>query len=124
MHPEFVRALRILDAFAMPYAEAWRLLRPVSARLGVARPSYSTVRRILIAERERKRQNADDLDQLLSDLFSGRFPFVTMNHKLYGIPPPRGSAAARPPPRRAYWRSARRSSTPVTGAWQAKRSQT
>ena len=81
---EFVLALRILDAFGIPYAEAWRLLRPVAARLGVPRPSYSTVRRILIAERERKRRNANDLDLLLSDLFRGRFPYVFVEHKLVG----------------------------------------
>jgi hypothetical protein len=82
VHREFVQALRILDAFGMPYAEAWRLLRPVAARLGIPRPSYSTVRRICIAERERKRRNADELDQLLADLFSGRFPYVLVEHKL------------------------------------------
>ena len=54
VHTEFVLALRVLDAFGMPYAEAWRLLRPVAARLGIPRPSYSTVRRIVIAERKQK----------------------------------------------------------------------
>jgi hypothetical protein len=82
---EFVLALRVLDAFGMPYAEAWRLLRPVSARLGLPRPSYSSVRRILIAERERKRLNADELDRLLADLFAGRFPYVFVEHKLIGV---------------------------------------
>jgi hypothetical protein len=85
VHPEFIAALRILDAFGMPYAEAWRLLRPVAARLDVARPSYSSVRRILIAERERKRRRADELDQLLADLFAGRFPYVIVEHKLIGV---------------------------------------
>lgn len=69
----------------MPYADAWRLLRPVSARLGISRPSYSTVRRIVIVERARKRRNADDLDRLLAELFAGRFPYVTVEHKLIGI---------------------------------------
>ena len=81
VHPEFARALRVVDAFGMPYAEAWRLLRPVAVRLGIPRPSYAAVRRILIAERARKRRNADDLDQLLADLFAGRFPYVTVEHK-------------------------------------------
>jgi hypothetical protein len=85
VHPEFVQALRILDAFGMPYAAAWRLLVPVAVRLGIPRPSYSTVRRILIVERARKRRNADDLDQLLTDLFAGRFPYVTVEHKLMGF---------------------------------------
>jgi hypothetical protein len=84
VHRDFVLALRVLDAFGMPYAEAWRLLRPVSGRLGVPRPSYSTVRRIVIAERERKRRNADELDELLAALFSGRFPYVTVEHKVIG----------------------------------------
>jgi hypothetical protein len=84
VHREFVLALRILDAVGMPYAEAWRMLRPVSARLGVPRPSYSSVRRIVIAERERKRRNADELDRLLADLFAGRFPFAFVEHKLIG----------------------------------------
>jgi hypothetical protein len=84
VHPEFVLALRVLDAFGMPYAEAWRLLRLVSARLGVPRPSYSSVRRILIAERARKQENADLLDVLLADLFRGRFPYRFVEHKVIG----------------------------------------
>ena len=89
VHREFVLALRVLDAFEMPYAEAWRLLRPVAARLGIPRPSYSTVRRVVIAERERKRRRADELDQLLADLFSGRFPYVFVEHKVVGTAGPR-----------------------------------
>jgi hypothetical protein len=85
VHREFVLALRVLDAFGMPYAEAWRLLRPVAARLGVPRPSYSSVRRIVIAERERKRRNSDELDRLLADLFTGRFPYAFVEHKVIGL---------------------------------------
>jgi hypothetical protein len=121
VHREFVLALRVLDAFGMSYAEAWRLLRPVAARLGVPRPSYSTVRRILIAERARKRRNADDLDRLLADLFAGRFPYVTVEHKVFGLgPAPERGYPGRAGPARA----ARRSSALVTGARQAKLSQT
>jgi hypothetical protein len=85
VHRDFALALRILDAFGMPYAEARRLLRPVAARLGIPRPSYPTVRRLLIAERERKRRNAEELDQLLADLFVGRFPYVFVKHKVMGF---------------------------------------
>mgnify|MGYP003527699828 CR=1 FL=1 len=84
MHPEFVLALRVLDAFGMPYAESWRLLRPVAARLEIPRPSYSSVRRIVIAERKRKRDNAELLDVLLADLFTGRFPHSFVEHKVGG----------------------------------------
>lgn len=107
VHREFVLALRVLDAFEMPYAEAWRLLRPVAARLGVPRPSYSTVRRVVIAERERKRRRADELDRLLADLFSGRFPYSLVEHKLVGVGPGWETAGLeRAPPRhRARGRS-------------------
>lgn len=104
VHREFVLALRVLDAFGMPYAEAWRLLRPVAARLGIPRPSYSTVRRVVIAERERKRRRADELDQLLADLFSGRFPYVLVEHKVVGTAPgweTAGLEEGGPPRRRA-----------------------
>ena len=131
MHREFVLALRVLDAFGMPYAEAWRLLRPVAGRLGVPRPSYSTVRRILIAERARKRRRAEDLDRLLADLFTGRFPFVTVEHKVVGLgdtlPPEYGADPSHGPPRRRSYspaRAARSSFAVVTGLRHAKRSQT
>ena len=120
----------MLDAFGMPYAEAWRLLRPVAARLGVPRPSYASVRRIVIAERERKRQRADDLDRLLADLFAGRFPYVIVEHKLVGTRPGWEDAGleTRAPPRRypvaASARRRRSSSAFVTGRWHAKLSQT
>jgi hypothetical protein len=101
VHPEFVLALRILDAVGLPYAEAWRLLRPVAARLGIPRPSYSSVRRIVIAERERQTRNADELDRLLADLLAGRFPYVFVEHKLIGLAPPPDSASAHDAARRA-----------------------
>ena len=109
VHREFVLALRVLDAFEMPYAEAWRLLRPVAARLGIPRPSYSTVRRVVIAERERKRRRADELDQLLADLFSGRFPYVFVEHKVVGTAPGWETAGLEEfgPPRRRRGRRAR-----------------
>lgn len=65
----------MLDAVGMRYAEAWRMLIPVSARLNEPRPSYFTVRRILMAERKRKRERAEELDRVLSDMFRGRFPY-------------------------------------------------
>ena len=80
----FVLALRLLDVFDVSYAEAWRLLRPVAARLGIPRPSYHSVRRILLAERARKRRRKDELDRLMSDLLTGRAPFVTVQHKVVG----------------------------------------
>jgi hypothetical protein len=48
----------------------------------IPRPSYSSVRRIVIAERRRKRENAELLDVLLADLFTGRFPTRFVEHKV------------------------------------------
>ena len=64
------------------------MLRPVARRLGVPRPSYSTVRRICIVERERKRRRKDELDKFLGDVLAGKFPYVTVEHKLmnFGAP--------------------------------------
>ena len=95
VHTEFVLALRILDAFGMPYAEAWRLLRPVAARLGIPRPSYSTVRRIVIAERKRKKENVELFDVLLADLFTGRFPTRFVEHKVIGASGPEDAGLER-----------------------------
>ena len=88
VHPGFVGALRVLDEFDLPYAETWRMLRPVARRLGIPRPSYSTVRRICIAERERKRRRKDELDRFLADVLAGKFPYVTVEHKLMNFGPP------------------------------------
>ncbi|MGH3114731.1 MAG: hypothetical protein ACRDOP_14820 [Gaiellaceae bacterium] len=106
VHREFVLALRVLDAVGLPYAEAWRLLRPVAARLGIPRPSYASVRRIVIAERERKRRRADELDRVLADLLAGRFPYVLVEHKLVGLGPT--EAPRSPSQRRATSRMAPR----------------
>jgi hypothetical protein len=51
------------------------------------------VRRILIAERERKRRKADELDRVLADLLAGRFPYVLVEHKLVGLGPTMGPEA-------------------------------
>ena|SRR5436190_8901875 len=94
VHRDFLVALRVLDATGMPYAMAWRSLRPVAARLGAPRPSYSVVRRILIAERLRKRRHADDLDLILEALFRPRGLLVLAEHKLWGAPIPWRARAA------------------------------
>jgi len=74
LHPDFVVAMRVLDALGLPYAELWRLLRPVAARLGIPRPTYARVRRFAIAERRRQGEHNEALDRVLCDLFAGRSP--------------------------------------------------
>jgi hypothetical protein len=77
IHPDYVIAVRVLDAFGMPYAELWRQLIPVSERLGIPRPSYWRVRRFAIADRRRKDRNTEALDRVLCDLFAHRLPYVS-----------------------------------------------
>ena len=74
----------------LPSAEAWRRLRPISARLGVRHPSYQTVRRLLVVERHlqrirttRRRSN----ERLFTDLLAGRVPWSWLNERLGGIEP-------------------------------------
>ncbi len=74
LHPDFVIALRVLDAFGLPYAELWRQLAPVAARLDLHRPSYWRVRRFVIRERRLKSERTEQLDDVLRDLFRGVFP--------------------------------------------------
>jgi hypothetical protein len=75
MHPEFVIALRALDAIGLPYAELWRALRPVAMRIDEPRPSYARVRRFLIEERRRKLARAALLDAVARDLMRGTAPW-------------------------------------------------
>jgi len=74
LHVDYVIAMRVLDSFGMPYAELWRQLRPVSARLGIPRPSYWRVRRFVISDRRRKGENTEALNRVVCDLFAGLSP--------------------------------------------------
>lgn len=64
----------MLEAVDLPYAELWRALRPVSARLGIPRPGYWMVRKILIEERRRKLERLERLGDFAEDLAKGVFP--------------------------------------------------
>lgn len=74
IHSEFRRALWVLSGTEISYAEALRRLVPVAARIGVPRPSYATVRRVLIEQRLERRRRREVLDPLLTDLLVGRIP--------------------------------------------------
>jgi len=69
-----VYAVLVLDGEGLPFAELWRLLRPVASRLGEPRPSYSEVRRLAIAIRPVKRRRKKELDVMLSRTLAGLFP--------------------------------------------------
>jgi len=76
LHPEFARALQILAATGVSYAEAWRLLRPVAVRLDRPRPSYFLVRRVLERERRNRERSRAVVEQVVSDLLAGLIPRV------------------------------------------------
>jgi hypothetical protein len=71
LHPEFRRALRVLAALDLCYAEAWRALIPVAVRIDRPRPSYWIVRRVLIAERRRLAERRARRDRIVADLLTG-----------------------------------------------------
>jgi hypothetical protein len=71
VRPEFVRALRLLAALDCPYAEAYRRLRPLAARLDVPRPSYKRVSRIMRAERRRIAERDAVFEETLGDVLAG-----------------------------------------------------
>ena len=73
VHPEFRRALELLAGLGLSHAEAWRMLRPTAVRLGLPRPGYGTVRRILIEERAlAPERRPSQLEPILLDLLTGR----------------------------------------------------
>ena len=75
LHPELVAAIHALDALGMPYAELWRLLRPVSARTGCRQPTYWMVRRRAIVERRRKLERARAVAEIYGDMVTGKLPY-------------------------------------------------
>jgi hypothetical protein len=60
-----VRALRLLDDPKQPIAETCRRLGQVASRLGLPRPSYVHVRRLVHAERARRRAVRALVDALI-----------------------------------------------------------
>jgi hypothetical protein len=74
LHPDFARALQILASVDVSYAEAWRLMRPVAARLDSPRPSYWRVRRVLERDRRDRERSHAHVEKVISDLLAGLIP--------------------------------------------------
>jgi hypothetical protein len=80
IHPAIVEAMtEMLD---LPYAEAWRRLGEAAQRAGARRPSYHSVRRIVILLRRRapRRRPRDPI----ADLLAGRVPWDWLDEVLAG----------------------------------------
>jgi len=78
LHPHFTAELRQLARREVNNAEAHRALIPIAVELRLRRPSYWTVRRFLIAERERlavrRRERERFEERVVIPLLSGRAP--------------------------------------------------
>jgi hypothetical protein len=74
--PRLLAAIRRLDDEGRPIAETCRRVGEVAATLGLPRPSYVHLRRIVIAERHRSRELQELRDQLAGGLLAGRLPRV------------------------------------------------
>ena len=71
---ELVAALHEDDA---PAAATWRLVSETAANLGLPRPSYPHIRRLVLAERRRRRARAEIRDvvkEAASSIAAGRVP--------------------------------------------------
>ena len=69
-----IRAIHRLDDPSVPIAEVWRRVNVRADRLGVPRPGYDNVRRIIHAERERKAELREVRDEVLGTLVRGWVP--------------------------------------------------
>jgi hypothetical protein len=74
----------------LPSAEAWRRLTPIARRLGSRRPSYQTVRRVLVLERELRklrRARRHFNERLLADLLAGKAPWEWLHERIAAAEP-------------------------------------
>ena len=69
-------AARALDDERQPIAEICRRVGRECDRLGLTRPSYVHLRRIIRAERERREALSEVRHELVEQLFSGRAPNI------------------------------------------------
>ena len=67
-------ALRRLDDGSQPIAETCRRMGEAADRLGLPRPSYVHVRRLVKAERERRAELAAASRDLVAELAAGKVP--------------------------------------------------
>ena len=74
--PRILAAVRKLDDGRQPMAEICRRVGEVSQGLGLTRPSYVHLRRIITAERERRRTLEVVNQELAEQVLGGRAPRI------------------------------------------------
>jgi len=75
--PRLRELVAALDEDDVPAAATWRLVSETAAKVGLPRPSYPHVRRLVIAERRRRRARQelrDVLKEAASTIAGGRVP--------------------------------------------------
>jgi len=70
--PRIVSAARALCDERMSVAEIWRRVGGVAAELGVPRPSYSHVRRLVLVERDYRAETRELAGEAIGDFFGHR----------------------------------------------------
>ena len=75
--PRLRELVAAFDEDDVPAAETWRLVSETAASMGLLRPSYPHLRRLVIAERRRRRARKelrDVLKEAASTVAAGRAP--------------------------------------------------
>jgi len=75
--PRLRELVAALDEDDTPVAATWRLVSETAANLGLRRPSYPHIRRLVLAERRRRRARAEIRDvvkEAASTIAAGRVP--------------------------------------------------
>ena len=75
--PRLRELVAALDEDDAPVAATWRLVSETAANLGLPRPSYPHIRRLVLAERRRRRARAEIRDvvkEAASTIAAGRVP--------------------------------------------------
>jgi len=67
-------AIRRLDDESLPIAEVWRRVGAAAEKIGVPRPSYVHVRRIVVSERDRAAELREIRNEALAGLVSRMTP--------------------------------------------------
>ena len=73
-HPRLIRAIHRLDDESVPIAEVWRRVGAWADRRGFPRPGYDNVRRMVLAERDRKAELRQMRNHVVGTLLTGQTP--------------------------------------------------
>ena len=70
LDPLVVATVRRMDVDRVSIAEAWRAAGDLASQLGVARPGYHSVLKIVLAERNRRAQQREAIVEAVDEMWS------------------------------------------------------